>query len=322
MINEFQFIREIQQQIPQQNKNVIGIGDDCALVEHGRLWCTDAMVDGTHFLREKSDLADVAYKSMMINISDLAAMGGYPEHALLTLGLPEDLDRIAVNQLIDGFKSACAEYAIDIIGGDTVASSALFISVSLLGSLFRHPVLRSQARVGDFIYVSGTLGDSGIGLSIILDKLSYPVSDKEYFLARHYSPTPRVELMKYLCETAKIHAAIDISDGLGDDLLKMVNVSGKGFFLEWDQLPLSRQAIGASLDQNPRYFYDQALNGGEDYELILTSPDSLDTGHIFEATGVQLTPVGRITEAGYEIRYNDEIQDVEKAIRKFQHFEQ
>lgn len=322
MINEFRFIKNIQERVRQQDQSVTGIGDDCAVLSHGRLWCTDVMTEGSHFILEKADLGDLAYKSMMINISDIAAMGGYPEYALLTLGLTPQLGQRETDALIEGYRAACEEYGIDILGGDTVAAGHVFLSVSLLGSVFRHPVLRSGARSGDFIYVSGTLGDSGLGLSLVLEDCPYDLSNPEYFLERHYSPTPRVELMRYLADNARLHACIDISDGLGDDLIKLAQASGKGFFLEWDQLPLAVDEIGAVFGRDKEYFYRKALNGGEDFELILCTPEILDVQRIHDATGVRVTPIGRIRDEGYEICYHNVSQDPAAVIKKYQHFDQ
>ncbi len=321
MINEFAFIKEIKDQFPLRNPHILGIGDDAARIENDSLVCTDAVVDGSHFIRGKADLSDIAYKSMTINVSDLCAMGGYPQYALITLGLPQDTSRKELNALIEGWKAATEQFSFDIIGGDTVSSALMFISVTMIGTPFNGIFTRSGARAGDLIYVSGTLGDSRMGLEMILDSLKYELRNPEYFYARHYAPLPRMELTRYLAKNCNINSCIDISDGMGDDLLKLVHASQKGFFLEMNEIPLARDEIGNNIELDQDYFYDLALNGGEDYELLFTTPDELDAQKIFEHTGTRITPVGRITEESCSIKYFGKDMDMETTIKKYQHFE-
>ena len=319
-MGEFELIEEIRRRFPVIESRVTGIGDDCAIVNGKELWCTDAMVDGVHFRAIRDDWADIAYKSIAVNVSDIVAMGGIPEHALLTLGLPKDITRTQLQRLMDGIETARREFHFDLIGGDTVFSPTFFLSISMKGSVIRNVLRRNSAKPGDIIYVSGTLGDSAIGLDLLENTFKYKVSDPLYFKIRHSSPTPRLKLMEYLQKSCKINACIDISDGFGADLMHIAHESGAGFLLEWDKLPVSRVEIGSAFEESPEFFLDKALNGGEDYELILTAPDSLDTRKIYDATGVMITPVGRMTDEGFRILYNEEEKDYRDIIHGFQHF--
>ena len=319
-IGEFELIENIRRRFPVIDTHAEGIGDDCAIINGKELWCTDAMVDGVHFRSERDNMADIAYKSMAVNVSDIVAMGGFPEHALLTLGLPANTEKKHTQSMMDGIETARREFHFDLIGGDTVSSPVFFLSVSMKGSVYRNILRRNSAVSGDIIYVSGTLGDSAIGLGLLENSLEMKVSDTMFFKMRHYSPTPRLNLMAYLQKTYKLHACIDVSDGFGADLMHIARDSGLGFTLEWSKLPVNRTKIGAAFEERPEFFFEKAMNGGEDYEFILTSADSIDVEKVYAATGVMLTPIGRMTDEGFKILYYDEEKDVNKIIHGFSHF--
>lgn len=318
---EFELISEIKNRFGVEKKNLLGIGDDCAILPGKILVTTDALVDGVHFLSDKTDFADLGYKSLAVSISDVAAMGGYPQYAVLTMGISQKVSDAQIAEFIRGVSEIKDEFGFEIVGGDTVKSDTLFISVTLYGKAYQSPFLRRDAQDHDLIYISGSVGDSAIGLGRILSKAPLAVEKPDYFLKRHYRPNARVKLAHYLAKNEIVHACIDVSDGVLGDLSHIAKESGLGFFLEMNELPLSKSEIGEeNLSGNEEEFYRLALTGGEDYELLFTVPDALNTKKIFEKTGVKLTPVGMMREEGREIRYFDQKIPAEKIKSGWTHF--
>lgn len=253
----------------------LGIGDDAAVIPPDYLVTTDALVDGVHFLSGRVAFRDLGWKSLAVNISDIAAMGGYPLYALLVMAIPSGLPDKKLDNYLSGLKTAARKYSVELIGGDTVRSPVLAFTITVIGRPFKKPVLRGGARAGDSIYVTGTFGDSAVGLELIRKKLKYPVKDPAYFLKRHDRPEPRVEPARRLVTKHEIHSCIDVSDGLLADLGHIADESRVGFSVDLDKIPVAKNRIGPSFQRDPRYFLDLAAGGGEDYELIFTSPDRI-----------------------------------------------
>lgn len=291
---EFELIGRIRKLFPAAG-NVTGIGDDAAVLENGWLVTTDALCDGTHFLSGKVRFSDLGYKAMAVNVSDIAAMGGKPLHALLTLGLTKSVSDRQIDELLAGMKKCSKEFGFDLVGGDTVMSGNFFLSITMIGRASGKPVLRSGAKKGDRVYVTGNLGDSAIGLEILLKKNRFPVKDRSYFLKRHHLPGPRTGIMETLARDYRIHSCIDCSDGFLADLGHICEMSGTGYRIDLDRLPVSMDKIGKSFDTGREYFLGLAAGGGEDYELIFTTPDEIDSDGFRRKTGIRLTEVGLIT---------------------------
>ncbi|MGL4676892.1 MAG: thiamine-phosphate kinase [Brevinema sp.] len=288
---ESQIIEELKILFESGNGRV-GIGDDTAVLERNQLISTDAIVEGIHFMREKASWDDVAYKLFVSNASDIAAMGGYVSAYTLTLSLPEYWTSLEFHSFLSGVRAFLNDYPADLVGGDTVRSKEFFASVTVLGQVGR-PWLRSQAQVGDFIYCTGTLGDSRLYLNKILDFPSLPIKNERYFHQRHYRPTPRNNWVSYL-KRYPISSAIDISDGLIEDLQKLCRASKTSFCIEADALPLSEEHIGIENLQEHKIFYQkEALIGGEDYELIITSAEIMDEALALQH-GIKISRIGRI----------------------------
>lgn len=279
---------------------VLGIGDDCAIIPQtdgmDTLVSTDMLVEGAHFLLDDVSAWQLGWKSAAVNISDIAAMGGKPIATFLSFALPKTLPQGWKEEFMDGYKAISERYGVALLGGDTTSSpSALCINVAVLGTCAHGTAkLRSAARPGQLICVTGTLGDSGAGLKTILEKRPR----NPYLISRHYEPTPRVEEGLELARTAGVGAMMDISDGIGMDLRHILEESGVSAEIDPGKLPLSREL----LDACSAYGWDPvelATGGGEDYELLFTvDPED-------EATlSVQHTVIGRITEGGdHSIRW-------------------
>lgn len=271
---EFGLIERIRTQVAGRDDILIGIGDDCCatVLPTGEvlLTTTDLLIEEIHFRRAWTDLFALGRKAVAVNISDIAAMGGTPRTLSLGLGLPADLHPDEFDQLISGILSAAREYGAVLSGGDTCSSpGGLMISVTVLGSIKPEQILRrSGARVGDLLYVSGTLGDSAWALRELLAGRTPDAA----MAHRHHQPTARLRLGQELAHRRLATALIDLSDGLRADLGHILDASGVGACVQAAALPLSptfRTALAIQPD-----LIDLALAGGEDYELLWSAPPS------------------------------------------------
>lgn len=291
---EFGLIEEIRKDFPAV-EGILGIGDDCAVIPQQigmeTLVSTDMLVEGTHFLLEEVHPYELGWKSAAVNFSDIAAMGGSPLGCFLSFALPSSLPEGWTEQFLHGFRDICNEYAFPLLGGDTCSSpDKLSISVTVLGqSPVGGSMKRSGAKAGDLICVTGTLGDSGCGLKVILDKLPR-TEDAEYLVRRHYHTLPRVAEGQALAAAPGVHSMMDISDGLASDIRHIMEESHCGAKIDVARLPISAQMM-CFCAQNCLDPVRTALCGGEDYELLFTVTEEQEI-----ALGVPHTVVGRITE--------------------------
>lgn len=288
--------------------NRLGIGDDCALMSipagYELAITTDTMVEGVHFFPD-ADPEALGHKLLAVNLSDLAAMGAKPVSISLALTLP------AVNeewlQLFSaGFLALAADFSIDLIGGDTT-SGALTLTVHALGLVPEHQALkRSGAKVGDLIFVTGQLGNAGLGLKITR---GYHCLDSDVALQQFNRPNPRVTEGQAIRQYAS--SCIDLSDGLASDLKHIVETSAVGALIEWDRLPLS-EPVKAYVKQTQDWAFP--LSAGEDYELCFTvSPDKLD------CIDIDCIQVGVIEQrAGIRIKRSNSIEQLK--VKGFEHF--
>ena len=285
----------------------VGIGDDTAVLALSPgtllLATTDLLVEDVHFRRASATFTDIGWKSMAVNLSDIAAMGGIPRWALVGLAMPAEARVEEVDELYRGMREAAAPHAVAVVGGDTSASPGGFvIDVTLLGEHPGTPRLRSMARAGHAVAVTGSLGRSAAGLAVLergtTGTGSPPIDPGaiEEIVSAHRRPQARVAEGRWLAEQSAVHALMDCSDGLATDLGHICAASGVRATVELAQVPVApavRQAARA-LGQDP---VDWATAGGEDYELLLTceaedAPRLADG--LLRATGTALTVVGHI----------------------------
>lgn len=274
-LSEFNVINQYFKPSAISHSGVIqGIGDDAAVltipVDKQLVISVDTLVADVHFFAD-ADPFDIGYKSLAVNLSDLAAMGAQPAWATLSLTLPE-INEHWLTKFSQGFFSLLEQYQMQLIGGDTTRGP-LSITVQVHGFVPNGSVLlRSGAKVGDKIFVTGTLGDAAAALHL-LKVNKKPMADT--LLQRLYQPTPRIEVGQLLRDIAS--SAIDISDGLVADLRHILNASQVGANLYIDKLPLSKELLAIptlllGLQPNLQMAWDYALSGGDDYELCFTVP--------------------------------------------------
>jgi len=311
-IGEFGLIERIHARAGRSSYPVvIGIGDDASVLDVGPrnqvVTTTDMLVEGVHFLREAIDPFDLGFKSHAVNLSDIAAMGAAPAQSFLSLGLPPDMDVQIIDTFMDGFVEAGK--GVPLSGGDTVSSpEGWLISVTVIGLAPAGRVLRRDAaEPGESIWLCGPLGDSAAGLSILLGQ-SKKVDDADaaFLIKRHNHPLPQLRMGRILLEAGISNCAIDVSDGLLQDLGHICESSHLGAELQLESIPLSDpiRRLAADNEVDP---YQWALRGGEDYSILFTvSPDKekkLRT--VLEKEKIDAVPIGKIVpEAGIRV-YRD-----------------
>jgi len=317
-LREFELINLLQRRHGRGGLSVVrGIGDDAAVVAPaaGRqlVLTTDLLAEGVHFDLRTASFEDVGYKAAIANLSDIAAMGARPEHVLVALAVPASRTRSDILRLYAGLMSACRPYRVSLIGGDTSASSrGLFVSLTVTGSVpTGSALLRRGARVGDLLYVTGTLGDSLAGLQLLSRRRQtaasrLPVSHRRFLIARHRRPIAHCRFGQLLSRHRLASAALDLSDGLSGDLRHLCEQSGVGAEIFAAALPLSSAlvAYAKSARRDPTAL---ALQGGEDYELLWTTPPSKAgrLHRIARQPGRRVTCIGVIRPRRFGIRLRD-----------------
>ena len=252
---------------------VVDAGDDAAAWRYAQgiqLSTTDTVVEGVHFTRCTTPWHDLGWKLMAANASDIAAMGGLPLYALVTLGLPPDTEVDHLKLLYQGMLDLANEHGVAVVGGDIVRSPVVFVTVALSGTHEGAPILRSEAGVGDQVAVTGYLGSSAGGLEVMLQGIEVGPEADAYLKNAHRRPEPRIAQGRLLSREG-VRAAMDISDGLADDLSKLCLASGVSARLHAADVPahpLLQEAF-------PQRYLELALGGGEDYQLLFTAPREL-----------------------------------------------
>jgi thiamine-monophosphate kinase len=256
-VNEFELIAKLTKSLPANETVVAGAGDDCAVLDFGLveklfLFKTDSVVEGVHFTAEMAP-EKIGRKALARCLSDIAAMAGTPAAVLVTIGLPKSFDAGWIGRIYDGLNALAKKYEVAIVGGETTTNpGGIFISIALLGTVGRgKQILRSGAKIGDAIFVTGELGGSISG--------------------KHLDFEPRLAEGRWLAENFSIHAMIDISDGLAGDLRHILAAGRVGAELLKSAIPVSRAAkLRARESASAGPAIAAALTDGEDFELLLT----------------------------------------------------
>ncbi len=307
-LGEFGLIARLQAALPAPlGRLIVPIGDDAAVWRNDggcTIATTDTMVAGVHFLPGAVAWQDVGWKALATNISDIAAMGGTPVFALATLCLPRDTPVAAVDALYAGLRECAETYGVAIAGGDIVSAPVFSITVALTGDAALDadgaPLLlrRDGARAGDLVAVTGPLGGSAGGLRALTD--SAPLTEaRRRLIARHMRPRPRVDAGRAAIE-AGIRCAIDISDGLAQDLCHICRASGAGAELRIDRVPLDADLAAVYAEDA----VEMAATGGEDYELLLVGAERA-IARAATALALPWAVVGQIVEGAPDVHAVD-----------------
>lgn len=276
VIGEFGLIEKIRRSAPSRAGVKTGIGDDTAVLATDKkadlLFTTDMLIEGRHFLRSRATAFEIGRKAVAVNLSDIAAMGGTPTYAVVAAGLPAGLSEHYLSELYRGMRAACRPFRVAIVGGDTNRSDKIILAVTLLGTApSSGAVLRSGARLGDALFVTGTLGGS-------------------YASKKHLRFVPRLKESTYLVRHFKVHAMMDLSDGLASDIFRLASESRVGARLDEAAVPVSKAAGNAR----------RALTDGEDFELLFAMGPR-EALRLEKNWPKRLTPVrrvGRVTARG------------------------
>jgi thiamine-monophosphate kinase len=318
-LGEFGLIARLREQMgaPDDDRLIVGVGDDAAVWRSGAgytIATTDTMVAGVHFLPDRCAWTDVGWKALAANVSDIAAMGGSPSFALVTMHLPANVPVSEIDELYAGLRECAEVYGVTVAGGDIVTAPTFAITVALSGEAVSdeqgHPLLlrRDAAQAGDLVAVTGPLGGSAGGLRCLMREPGNARRARtdggeegveQLLIERHMHPWPRVDAGN-IAARAGVHAAIDISDGLVQDLAHICEASGVDAELRIDDVPLE-PGLADEFGDEARTL---ALTGGEDYELILVGgegalkiADEALRKHL-SLPDPQLTIVGRVTGVG------------------------
>lgn len=306
-LGEFGFIRRVSRGCLVRPEGVErAIGDDAAAFtvpgDRLTLITTDLLVERVHFLQAATTPYNLGFKAMAVNLSDIAAMGGTPLEAFVSLAIPEDCPVEFLDDVYEGMKSLAGRHGVNILGGDTTSSRGdLVLNVTVVGQVRREEALyRRGAGPGDVVCVTGTVGDSRAGLHFVLAGETPADAAMRSLVEAHLLPRPHLEEGRFLAESGAATAALDVSDGLSSDLAHLVEESGVGIRIAGDRLPVSDalRTFCARYRQDPiRY----ALAGGEDYVLAVTlrAEQAAAVQRAFaERFGRPLHAIGEATEAG------------------------
>ena len=292
-----------------QKEVLMGIGDDSAVLKLRDKTClvasTDTLVEGVHFRVENQTPRQLGKKAVCVAVSDIGAMGAVPRYLLCSLGCRGAGAGEFIEELSRGVEDGCREFDVSLVGGNLSESQTVFVSMTALGEVLRDDmVLRSGAAEGDGIYVTGTLGDSALGLRILSSDPG--IGGGEAAVSRHIEPTPRLAVGRMAAERGIATSMIDISDGLFCDLEKLTSECGLGAEVNLGSLPLSQGFLSLSA-RFCEDVYRLAVSGGEDYELLFTSPEDkrIAVDEVSRLCGVGISKIGSVT-GGRGVRFFDE----------------
>ena len=320
--SEFQFIEELRNRFKFNSFVGKGIGDDCAVIpytdEESYIITSDNLVEDIHFNLDTISYKSLGWKSIAVNLSDIASMGGIPRYIFISIAIPKKHSSKDISCFYDGVEKIIKQYNVMLLGGDTTGSSnKLFVSITAIGIAKTNKILyRKGAKEDDNIYVTGSIGDSSAGLFLINTNQASENENNKKLIDKHLLPMPRINEMIYLNDKYKIHSSIDISDGLLSDLSHILNENKLGAIIEWNRIPISDE-LKNNIPENE--IENIVLNGGEDYEILFTSPEKINVNELFKKTNILLSCIGKIyTSQGITL-----IKDNEREIvipKGFDHF--
>jgi len=299
---EFDLIARLCAPIRLSSRTILGPGDDCAILSRSRapiLFTIDSLVEGVHFDLRWTPLDALGGRALTVNLSDIAAMGGRPTACVVNLGVRSGLTAWMLEQIYAGLRTAARGAATDIVGGNITSARQLTITIALLGEAGRSVLRRDAARVRDDIFVTGTLGDADLGWRLLAGKLNARVvarantkkyrAAKNFLVERFLRPSARLDAGARLARIRPAPAAIDLSDGLMQDLGHILERSRVGAEIEASRIPTSpayREIVGDDLSH--------ALGGGEDYELLFCVRPGHSEAQLTRRLGVAVHRIGKV----------------------------
>lgn len=310
---EFGLIERVKNKINLYSKDiVVGMGDDSAVLKFDKekyiLFTTDTLVENCHFSLKWSTPRQIGMKAVEQNVSDIAAMGGSPKYAIVSLSLPNKIDVEFADCLFDGINQRAKKYKISIVGGNIAHSREIIANIALIGFVEKkYLALRSTAKVGDIIFCSGDVGKSSVGLEL----LKHNIEGKS--IKRHLEPECRLDLARKLVKVG-VNSMIDVSDGVASEIKHICKQSNVGAMIYADKLPLSKDTIMDSkkINKNP---LDFALYGGEDFELVFTA----NKNKLKQLKKYDVTVIGEIVDKKYGVKLIKNNKKVDLEIG-FDHF--
>jgi thiamine-monophosphate kinase len=304
---------------PSRAELVLGIGDDTAAWRTEKsiqLATTDILIQDVHFNLDTVTWQDLGWKALAVNISDIAAMGGTPSYATVSLGLPTDTEVDSVKDLYRGIQDIAKKFEVDIVGGNISRAPVVIIDVSLIGKASQTLLTRSAAKPGDLIAVTGYLGTSAAGCRMLKSSLKLDRNTTALLKEAHLRPNPRVAEGQILAKNG-VKTAIDISDGLISDLTHICEASKVGAKVWIDRLPVHTRVKASFKDEA----LGMALSGGEDYELLFTAKSSV-INRVKKVMSTPVTVVGEITKehSGKITLLNERGKAIDWGERGWDHF--
>lgn len=308
-------------------KNVLGIGDDCAVIPVSKnlsqVITTDALIEDVHFIKDKISPFDLGFKSLAVNLSDIAAMGAKAKYVFLTLALPQQTEVQWLEDFLAGLKVLLTQTNVTLLGGDTVRTPyRIMISITALGEAEPAKIkYRHTGKQDDIICVTGALGDSAAGLQCVLKNLEIN-PDTQALIDRHYRPEPHLNEGHFLAASKAVTAMMDLSDGLNSDLKKLMTASKVGAEVHLEKFPLSRE-LKTVASKNNWNATDMAAIGGEDYCLLVCveAKDFSLLQEQYQSTFKKpLYPIGHLTDSSQGLAFKLNGHIIELSGKGFEHF--
>ncbi len=329
-IGERAFIRErlafFSKNLPSTVEQ--GIGDDCAIFYRDAktyaLVTTDLTVENTHFLRNVSQPEEVGARAFEVNVSDIASMGGTPEFAWMSLGLPKDTTIAWIDAFLEGVHRTLDRAGVSLLGGDTIETEKeILVDVMMMGYVAKECCKkRSGAREGDAVCVTGFLGNAGCALKILLEDPSIDEKQREYLIRHHVHPRAQKEEGAWLGRKEAVGAMMDISDGIGSDLSQIAEMSQVGAKIDLDALPLSTslKEVCQKMGWDP---YPFAIGSGDDFCLLVTVKEESYASinkEFFRIFGRPLWKIGEIVPIQHGVTYHHQGREMALSIDGYNHF--
>lgn len=311
-MDEFNLIENIKQKYYRESTLVKGIGDDAAVFNQNNqsiVTAVDTFVENVHFIKNKTMSAkNIGYRCLAANISDIAAMGAKPKFYLVSVVIPCNWKEYEVLNVFSGLDDLAKQYNMDLIGGDTVSGTEFVLSITVIGYVAKEKIrYRSNAKVNDIVFVTGSLGDAAVGLEIILNDLE--IENKNYFIQRHQKPSPNVLFSNAIKPIDRV-CLNDISDGISSELNEIAKASKVSIMIEDELVPIKKELKKLTEEQINTFKY----TGGEDFELVGTTSKEnwLKIKEIIKPFNIDVTEIGRVIESKNDQVYLNSINKILK----------